>query len=175
MYDDATARVYENTLALPRARLVARWRTVPDAAAALAAVHDPAFDPRREAIVEGEVPPPPRAADDAAPGSARIVAEAAEQVEVEVDAARPGLLVLADLHFPGWHVDIDGAERTLLRADYLLRAVPVEAGVHRVRFRYAPWTVPLGAAISATTAVVVAVALLLDARGMNPAAASVTP
>lgn len=160
VHEDATARVYENALALPRARLLDRWRVVPDASAALATVHDPGFDARGEAVLESPAPPPPPpAADATAVGTARIVADEPDVVEVAVDAARPALLVLADLDYPGWHVDVDGAERPVLRADYLLRAVPVDAGSHRVRFRYVPRMLYAGATISALAALGVVAAL----------------
>jgi len=160
VYEDAEALVYENTRALPRVRLVGHWRSLPDAAAALAAVQHPRFDPWTQAVVEGVVAPPAIAGADGPPGSATIVVDEAERVDVAVEAARPALLVLADLYFPGWRVEVDGVERPLLRTDYLLRGVQLEAGAHRVRFRYAPASLRLGAATSAVTVLVLVGALL---------------
>lgn len=147
VYEDARARLYENTRALPRAWLVGRWRSVPNRDAALAAVHHPRFDPREVAIIESAEPEPP-AMGPGSPGSARIVVDETERVEVEVQATRPALLVLADLHFPGWRVAVDGVEQPLVRTDFLLRGALLDAGTHRVRFWYTPRALLWGAAIS---------------------------
>jgi len=168
VYADGEARIYESDGALPRTWVVPRWRTVADAASALAAVHDPDFDPRREAVVTGSVPdvrgePAPVAA------AARIVDAAHENVEIEASTPEPALLVLADLHFPGWRVEVDGEPRPLLRADYLLRAVALAPGRHRVRFVYVPWMLRAGAVVTGAT-VLVLVAAWAQAARRSPAA-----
>jgi hypothetical protein len=57
-------------------------------------------------------------------------------VTVDVDTPGPALLRLADLWYPDWTATVDGHSAPVLKADYLLRAVPVPAGRHRVVFRY---------------------------------------
>ena len=71
-------------------------------------------------------------------GSARIVKLEPERVVVETDALRRALLVLSDVHYPGWKATVDGRETPIQRVDYLLRGVPLEAGGHTVEFRYEP-------------------------------------
>ena len=168
VYADREARIYENDGALRRTWIVPRWRTVADAASALAAVHDPGFDPRREAVVTGAVPDV-RGEPAPVPAEARILVAAQERVEIEASTPAPALLVLADLHFPGWRVEVDGEPRPLLRADYLLRAVALAPGRHRVRFTYRPWTLRAGAAVTGVT-VVVLIAAWAQAARRSPAA-----
>ena len=104
------------------------------------AVLEPGFDPRREAIVErpiaglAEQPLRPGAA-----GGARIVEDEPERVVIEADANRRALLVLADVHYPGWKAELDGEEVPIERVDYLLRGVALPR-------RRAPGRVPLRAA-----------------------------
>jgi uncharacterized membrane protein YfhO len=50
------------------------------------------------------------------------------------------LLVLHDLYYPGWVVEIDGTAAPILRAGLLFRAVAVPAGSHRVTFRFEPFS-----------------------------------
>jgi hypothetical protein len=61
---------------------------------------------------------------------------------------RPGWLVLADVNYPGWHVTVDGQPAPLYTAYALLRAVPLAAGSHTVRFAFQPLSVLLGAGVS---------------------------
>ena len=71
---------------------------------------------------------------------AQIVAWRRDRVDVEVDSAEPGILVLHDLYYPGWLVEVDGRPARMLRADLLFRAVEVSEGRHRVVFTYAPFS-----------------------------------
>jgi hypothetical protein len=64
----------------------------------------------------------------------------AMQVALDGDA----LLVLAEQYFPGWHVEVDGARRDLLRVDSILRGVALSAGSHRVVFSYSPTSLSTG-------------------------------
>ena len=48
------------------------------------------------------------------------------------------LLVLTDVHYPGWKATVDGEPAQIERVDYLLRGVRVPAGSHRVEFSYEP-------------------------------------
>ncbi len=120
-------------------------RLVEDEDAAFDAVLEPGFDPRREAVVEqpvaglAERPLRPGAA-----GSARIVEDEPERVVIEADAGRRALLVLADVHYPGWKAELDGEEVPIERVDYLLRGVALPAGSHTVEFRYEPLSWRIG-------------------------------
>ncbi|MFN2386627.1 MAG: hypothetical protein ABR576_10140 [Thermoanaerobaculia bacterium] len=79
---------------------------------------------------------------------ARLAEDAPERVTVELTANSPGILVLADLWYPGWTAEADGRAVPLLRADGVFRAVSLAAGTHRVTFRYRPLSVYAGAALS---------------------------
>ena len=67
-------------------------------------------------------------------------------IRFSIDAPRAGLVVLNEIMFPGWRVDVDGAAATPVRANYLLRAVWVSAGNHEVTWRFEPahWRVLVG-------------------------------
>ena len=41
-------------------------------------------------------------------GEAQIVSYEPERVEIEATSRGPGLLVLSDLHYPGWKAEVDG-------------------------------------------------------------------
>ena len=51
----------------------------------------------------------------------------------KVSGERNGLLVLSEIWYPeGWTATVDGVEVPLVRANYILRALPIEAGDHEV-------------------------------------------
>lgn len=56
--------------------------------------------------------------------------------KVDVDGARPSLVVVAESWFPGWKATVDGDEVTVLEADGAFLGVPVPAGPHRLELHY---------------------------------------
>ncbi len=48
------------------------------------------------------------------------------------------MLVLTDVHYPGWKARVDGRSVPLERVNYLLKGVPLAAGDHSVELRYEP-------------------------------------
>ena len=57
----------------------------------------------------------------------------------KVRGERDGLLVLSEIWYPeGWSATVDGEEVQLVRANYILRALPVKAGDHDVVLSYSP-------------------------------------
>jgi hypothetical protein len=150
-YEGEDARLYANPHALPRAWVVGDQRVVADEDAALDAILDPSFDARRTAIVERPIE------GLAGEGEAEIVRYEGERVELSARADRRALVVLSDVHMPGWRATVDGRETPVERVDYLLRGVPVDAGAHRIVFEYRPASWRIGWIVS----VVAALGLLL--------------
>jgi hypothetical protein len=134
--------LFENRAALPRAYLVERARFVPDEAAALAAIVEPTFASREEAVLVGAPRGDAEAALALAPRvpfvEARIVRDDPEHVAVEVAPQRPGLLVLADAFAPGWIAAVDGNPRRTWQANQMVRAVAIRPGDRRVELIYHP-------------------------------------
>jgi hypothetical protein len=135
---------YESLPAPARVRVVphAVWVDSPDAAFERAL--DPTFDPESQVILEG-------AARHVAGGGgeARIIdSPNPNRVVIDVAAPEGGWLVLSDVWYPGWSSTVDGAPTTILRADYLFRAVWVPPGRHSVEFSYRSFWLFVGASIS---------------------------
>lgn len=70
--------------------------------------------------------------------SSRISRPRQSTVLAEVNLGRNGVLVLTDIHYPGWRAFVDGRECPVMHGNYLFRAVAVPAGRHLVRFEYWP-------------------------------------
>jgi hypothetical protein len=173
-YSGPDARIYRNTKALPRTFLVDRQQTVEDSEAALRATTDPRFDARRVAVTERPVPglsQEPRRSRGA-PGAARLVAYERERVVAEATARRRSLLVLTDIHYPGWKARVDGRPAALERVDYLLRGVPLAPGTHRIEFRYEPLSWRIGWIISALALAVLGALTIVGLRDRRRARAA---
>jgi len=127
--------VYENLGALPRAQLVGEVIRVP-AGGALRALQSPAWDPRRNAVVEGSGD----LGIGAGPlqGGARVTAHEPDRVTVATEASRPALLVLADNWYGDWRATVDGRPAKIHRTNHTFRGVVVPAGRHQVRFDFVP-------------------------------------
>lgn len=155
----AYAEVYERIGAHPRAFFVARGRRVDSPEAALAAISEPGFGKAAVVVIEPDGQPLP---DEALPAGrlipASIRVDEPERVVVEVDAPSRGFLVLSDSYSSGWEATVGGAELPIYRANYLFRAVPVEAGTSTVSFDYHSPSLRLGLVISIATALAVAAA-----------------
>lgn len=134
---------------LPRAYIVHEAQVVRDDEV-LEWLAAPDFDPSRTALLTEEVelsfPEAPQSGS-----SVRIVEREATTIVLEVDAVSDGLLLLSEVDYPGWQVYIDGQKGKIYRANYILRAVPVEEGHHRVTLIYAPLSFKIGAGISVFT------------------------
>ncbi|UCE03450.1 MAG: YfhO family protein [Candidatus Latescibacterota bacterium] len=150
-YSGVDGVAYRNPGALPRARLVPRWRLTraDDCWAALA---DPQLDPAAYVLLESE---PQTALDPQAEGEARVVLFSANRVEVEVRSSGPALLLLAEAYHSNWRARVNGEETQVLAADCLLRAVEVPSGNSSVVFEYVDPALRAGIGVTAASAVCV--------------------
>jgi hypothetical protein len=80
----------------------------------------------------------PERASDEATIPVKVTHYTAGRIELEIVAPRPGLVVLSDTFHPRWSARVDGNTAPVLRANYLLKAVPVPAGPHRVVLDFEP-------------------------------------
>jgi uncharacterized membrane protein YfhO len=81
-----------------------------------------------------------------------IVAYEPGYVRINATVQRDAYLVLSDTYYPGWEGYVDGKRETVLRANYVLRALFVPKGNHTFEFKYEPTSFKLGIAVTALTA-----------------------
>ncbi len=161
------AYVYRNESALPRAFAVPAVRPVADGEMAWATLPD--LDFNREAVVEGDsgLVPMPVQGDERLPQGlveAQVVLFSPNKIVVEVDLPTPALLVLSEMWYPGWVAYDNGQPRPVLRANYLLRGVWLDAGHHSVAWVYRPQSLSWGLRITSAAAFLSALALVVLAR-----------
>jgi hypothetical protein len=84
--------------------------------------------------------------------------------QIIVQASGPGELVLSELDYPGWTVDMDGAPGKVDRVDGVLRGVALAAGSHQVKFEFKPGVVTLGLAAAGLGWAIVLVGVFWSVR-----------
>ena len=58
-------------------------------------------------------------------------------MEYDVNPATDKILLFSEIWYPdGWKAYVDGSETPIARADYVLRAIRVPAGKHKVEMRF---------------------------------------
>jgi hypothetical protein len=172
-------RIFENLNALPRAWLVDQVKVAYEGdqhkliRGEVATSGERDFDPRRTALVDHETAGKldegllKSAAKDAGLQASppRIIDRNATRMLIEADTAKPSVLVLSEIAYPGWEVEIDGKTGELMRVNYDLRGVALSTGKHRIELIYRPLSLRIGAAVSLITAVCLLLGVWLERRG----------
>jgi hypothetical protein len=93
------------------------------------------------------------------------------RVELTAHLGEPGLVVLADVFYPGWRLTVDGKATEILRVNRMMRGAAVDAGTHRLVYTYQPLSFRVGMVISlcalAVTVVLIAASLLHPRAGQQ--------
>jgi hypothetical protein len=154
---------------LPRATVVGDYRVVSPSRAILDSVSRGTRDAARVTFLERD---PGLKLGPVEGAKASITRYRLNDVTVEVETPGPGLLRLADLWFPDWEATVDGRPAEILKADYLLRAVAVPAGTHRVEFHFRPHAMRQGLLLSCASLLVALATLATGLLGRRPTPAA---
>ncbi|MBI5970818.1 MAG: YfhO family protein [Deltaproteobacteria bacterium] len=151
---DGVLKVYENRKFLPRFFAVKDWQIMNDDAECIRTLLKKSFNPAKTALLYKE---PAAAAgkleksanaEKSSPWSVEVIEYKNNAIRLKARLPWPGLLVASESYYPGWKVYVDGMEEEILKADYVLRAVPLKAGAHTVEFVYRPASFYAGGVIS---------------------------
>lgn len=88
--------------------------------------------------------------------TAEIVADDDPRVVIEVQLKSPGIVVLADVFYPGWELYVDDKPATIYQVNRLMRGALVGEGTHRLVYIYNPQSTRLGIAVSASGMILLA-------------------
>jgi len=148
---------------LPRAYVTGGVKVLPRAEV-VDYLGSPSFRPGGEVVLEAEAEGVEPGLQREPTGPARPVERirrVGDAVEVEATLAAPGLLVLNESYFAGVEASENGQRLPLYPANHAVRAVPLSAGRHVVRFEYRTPGLLVGALTSAAAVVLLAVAGVL--------------
>jgi hypothetical protein len=158
VFENAEVRMYENTLAYPRAYFALRVRAEADPGAILRQVTAAGFDGRRDVLVE--TGRPFTLPEAAGPATADVRRNSPNELTVVTNTAQARMLVVSEMYFPGWRAFVDGGQVPIHRTNYLFRGVVAPPGQHTVLFVYRPVSAVVGALLSLLAAIVSGILLL---------------
>ncbi|HUP27640.1 MAG TPA: hypothetical protein VM409_04330 [Chloroflexia bacterium] len=98
------------------------------------------------------------------PGGVSVGQYSPGSIRLQVDAARPALLVVAESWYPGWRALVDHQPVAVLRANYLSQGVVVPAGSHVVELEYSPGSFRYGLLVSLGALVMLALMIMWTRR-----------
>ena len=144
--EDAQRVVVENRAVMPKAWLVPAAITLTDPGQILAAIANPAFNPRQLAVVEAPPPLPLAASPRALPPQSGVQLNSYEGERINLSTSAPvnSLLVLGEKYYHGWKVQVDGRETPVVPVNYILRGAYLPSGNHRVEFMFDPLPFKIG-------------------------------
>jgi Bacterial membrane protein YfhO len=122
-----------------------------------------AFDPGRTALVEtasASLHPEPTNDPD---GHVDVLEMKPEHWGLDVLSTKPAFLVISQLYYPGWGVNVNGHRESLYRTNYAFQAVAVPAGHSRVDLSFRPRSLLYGGGI---TLVAILASLCLVSRSV---------
>ncbi|MBI5237564.1 MAG: YfhO family protein [Deltaproteobacteria bacterium] len=156
--DENALKIYENMKILPRFYTVMDFRVMRDEGEYVKTLVDKKFQPGLTVLLDEE--PWQTTGQGKAATEKNIRGKSSgcpvdvkeyrmNSVRLKVKCPERSLLVASESYYPGWKAYVDGAERRILKANYALRALPIEAGEHEVLFAYSPLSFRVGAYTSA--------------------------
>ncbi len=125
---------------LAKATFVPYAEVLPKDADLLKRLKDSNWNPRNTvllaAAVSGAPGAPPAMPASSAHAEVGLGDYDAHHIELAVQVPQPGYILINDAYDPDWKVEVNGHEAPLLRADFMLRAIPVAAGSSQISLHY---------------------------------------
>lgn len=164
---DGTRTIVENRTVLPKAWLVPAVFQTNDTGQTFGILQNPAFDPRKVALVES--PPTfamadPDRAQPLLPQGVSVTGYEGERIAVTAATPVNALLVLGEKYYKGWRATVDGKEAEIQPVNHILRGVYLTPGSHTVEFVFDPLPFKIGKWLTMASLAFFAVMLAREVR-----------
>ena len=93
----------------------------------------------------------------------KITAYEPNKLNYEVSSDKGGIVVFSEIYYPGWTATVDGQPAELGRVNYILRALKVKPGTHKVELNFFPKSIDRTETIAYLSYVILVLAVLLSA------------
>ena len=91
----------------------------------------------------------------------RITAYEPNRLSYDVRTGRGGVIVFSEIYYPGWTATIDGQPAELGRVNYVLRALQVQPGEHKIELSFFPRSVQNTEMVASVSLVLLLLLVLL--------------
>jgi len=135
---------------LPRAWIVHQEKQLPDSLI-ISYMKSDEFLPSKEVIIPEETTINDlNKTLEKGKDSVNITVYQAENIELDVNLISDGYLVLSEHYYPGWKAYLDGKRTSIIRANYLFRAIRIPKGKHKVRLLFRPESFYMGLVLASS-------------------------
>ncbi len=85
----------------------------------------------------------------------KLISYKPNELQYEYSSQGERIAVFSEIYYPaGWKAYIDGSEKSIFRADYILRAMVVPSGDHIIKFKFEPSSYYIGNKISLVSSLI---------------------
>ena len=165
------ARLYHVPGALPRVFLARHTEVLPDAQA-LERIYEPDVVAGKSVWLAPEGNPPSLSRAPGRAGSCGLEAYGNNRLVATCTADERGVAVFVEQFDRGWRATVDGLDTPIIRANLIMRALPLEPGSHRIVLEYHTPGLGAGALLSAFCGLVLGVFFLQRGREIAKAVQS---
>ena len=161
------AKVYRLPFTAQRAWVAGKLQRTASPAEQWQLLRTPGFDALGTALVDAAAPP----ALLPSTGSAQVNSDQPGALQLTVQSAAPGLLVVSEAWYPGWMASVNGAAwQPSIPVNGFVQGVALPgSGTHTVQLQYRPPALLWGAALSLLGIVLAVLPLLRHKPGRSPA------
>ena len=84
------------------------------------------------------------------------------ELHYDVNSKNGGVVVFSEIYYPGWSCTVDGQPVEIGRANYVLRAIQVKPGQHKVVMEFRPKSLATTEAIAYIALIVLFIAVIVS-------------
>ena len=145
--------LHEEQNILPRLLLLSNWTVAKQRNQIFDIMTASSFDPSKNIVLESYPSIP--SSELPVEGKAELLDFSSNHLTIRAEVKTPSLLLITDAYAKGWEVKaLKGSSQSsyqLLPANYILQAIPLEAGTHLLKLEYRPQGFTLGLLLSCVT------------------------
>lgn len=141
---------------LKRLELIQNYEVIKKRDEIFSAMKEPDFNPAEKVILEEKPDPEPLEGKDK--GKAEIIQEGTDYLIIEASVPDASILLITDTYSKDWNArPLEGSSQEkykVMPANYILRAIPLSGGYHRILLEYSPLSFRIGKWISIISIIV---------------------
>ena len=123
------------------------------------------IDLRHEAVSSDPLQTSPRGGLKTSPleglGEVTLTSYAPNELHYDVTSETGGVIAFSEIYYPGWTCTVDGEPTDVFRVNYVLRAINVKPGKHKVVMEFRPQTIKTTETIAYIALVILALCIVI--------------